>query len=459
MRKIIMRVCAVLLVLLVPIALLSAGGGAEAAVIGADEFRAAFLNGELTWDDVLSRAVVEGQVNWFHWGGSDELNTWIDTTVAPGLADLGITLQTSRIANTRDAVDQVIADNAAGFGMGEGAVDAIWINGENFRTLASQDLLFGSFADKLPNSRYFYFDTAVEASGVNLADLGYPTNAQEVPWSGAQYICFIDTARLSAADAPADYEELEAWLRANSGRFTYVRPPNFIGNTFVQGVLYGHNSNGSGPFQRSADTFSAAEFARLVAPGFEYLRNLEPFLLGGGGSDGDRGSPIYPETPAANEAQFTNGEVDMACVFGIYNVAVRVENGTFADSVQNIIFPGSGMIANKNFISIPANSPNPAAALVLANLLSDPANQISKLNTIGYPLGVDAALLSSADQDRVESAAPPLYGVTHEQLSAATVPDTNASLVDIIETIWVEYIQQNSSDPLETIVQRAFDNR
>ena len=459
MRKITLRVCVGFLLLLVPIALLSAGGGAEATEISADEFRTAFLAGELTWDDVLARAAEEGEVNWFHWGGSDELNTWIDTSVAPELASLNVTLQTSRITNTRDAVDQVIADNAAGRGLGDGTVDAIWINGENFRTLASQGLLLGSFADKLPNSRYFYFDPGIEASAVNLNDFGYPNDAQEVPWSGAQYICFIDTARLSAADAPADYAELEAWLRSNPGRFTYVRPPHFIGNTFVQEVLYGFNPNGSEPFQRDVDSFNGSEFTRLVEPGFEYLRSIEPFLLGGGGSDGSRGSPVYPETPAANEAQFTNGEVDMACVFGIYNVAVRVENGTFADSVQNIIFPSSGMIANKNFIAIPANAPNPASALVLANLLSEPGNQISKLATIGYPLGIDPPLLSSAEQQRVNSEAPSLRGVTYEQLSRATAPDTNSSLVDVIETVWIEYIQQNSSDPLATIVQRAFDNR
>ena len=400
MRKIVLRLFVGLLLLLVPIALLSAGGDSEATTMGADEFRTAFLDGELTWDDVLARAAEEGEVNWFHWGGSDELNTWIDTAVAPELARLDVTLETSRITNTRDAVDQVIADNAAGRGLGEGTVDAIWINGENFRTLASQGLLLGSFADKLPNSRYFYFDPSVDAAAVNLNDFGYPTDAQEVPWSGAQYICFVDTARLSAADTPSDYAGLAAWLRRSPGRFTYVRPPHFIGNTFVQQVLYGFNPDGSEPFQRDADSFTAAEFSRLVEPGFEYLRQIEPFLLGGGGSESRRGSPVYPETPAANEAQFTNGEVDMACVFNIYNTAVRVENGTFADSVQNIIFPATGMIANKNFIAIPANAPNPAAALVLANLLSEPENQISKLATIGYPLGVDPPLLESADQQR-----------------------------------------------------------
>jgi putative spermidine/putrescine transport system substrate-binding protein len=106
-------------------------------------FREDFLAGELSWDQVIERAQQEGEVNWFHWGGSDDLNTWIDTVVAPAMADMGITLRTSRVPNTRNAVDLVLAEVAAGRGVGQGSVDAIWINGENFFTLSSQDLNFG----------------------------------------------------------------------------------------------------------------------------------------------------------------------------------------------------------------------------------------------------------------------------------------------------------------------------
>ena len=118
-----------------------------------------------------------------------------------------------------------LADAAAGRGVGEGSVDAIWINGENFRTLSSQELTFGAFADRVPNAEFFHFDPENPASGPNLFDFGYPTGREEIPWSGDQYVCFIDTSRLSREEAPADFAELEAWLRENPGRFTYVRPP------------------------------------------------------------------------------------------------------------------------------------------------------------------------------------------------------------------------------------------
>ena len=421
-------------------------------------FRDAFLAGELTWDEVLARAQQEGSVNWFHWGGSEELNTWIDTVVAPDLAELGISLETSRMTNTRDAVDLVLADAAAGRGVGEGSVDAIWINGENFRTLSSQDLTFGPFADKLPNAEYFHFDPSNPASGPNLFDFGYPTNMEEVPWSGDQFVCFFDTSRLSREEAPGDFAELEAWLRDHPGRFTYIRPPQFNGNTFVQTVLYALNPDGTTfePFQRSAEEMGAEEFTRLAQPAYDYLRRIEPFLLGGGGSEGDRGSPIYPEDPAALEALFVNGEIDMGCQFGLYNTAISIETGSYPETAENIIFPAQGMIKNKNFIGIPSNAPHPAAALVLANYLSSPENQLSKLVTIGYQLGVDPDLLGAEDQARVQEEAPSLVGVTYDELAEVTVPDTNSSLVDVIEGTWTEYIEQHSERPFEEIVQSVY---
>jgi putative spermidine/putrescine transport system substrate-binding protein len=444
-------------------ALLLLGSQAQAQPQGdpdAEAFRTAFLAGELPWDAVLERARAEGEVVWAHWGGSETLNTWIDTVVKPAMAEFGVTLQTSRVTNTRDVVDLILAETAAGRGLGQGSVDAIWINGENFFTLSSQGLNFGPFADKVPNAQYIHFDPSNPASGPNLFDFGYPTNKEEIPWSGDQYMCAIDTARLARADAPADFAALETWLRANPGRFTYVRPPHYNGNTFVQTVLYALNPDGTGyvPFQQGADVMGADEFLRLATPAYEYLQRIEPFLLGGGGREGVRGSPIYPDDQNGLEALFTNGEIDMACQFGMYNTAVSVETGRFPESVENVIFPAQGMIKNKNFIGVPVNAPNPAAAMVLANVLASPENQISKLGAIGYVLGIDADLLGPELQAQIDAVAPSLMGITYDELGAATVPDTNASLVDVIEGTWIEFIERRSGT-LDQAVRTAFAGR
>lgn len=425
----------------------------------AEKFRADFLAGKLTWNDVLAQAKKEGTVNWFHWGGSNSLNTWIDQVVKPEMAKLGINLKTTRVTDTKNAVDLVVADNASGKGLGKGTVDLIWINGENFYTLSTQNLLFGGFADKLPNSKNFFFDSKDPRSKLNLTDFGHPTGLAEIPWSSAMYVCHIDTARLKASDAPSTVADLEAWLKKSPGRFTYVKPPNFNGNTFVQQIMYATNPDGSDPFQKRAKDLGVENFIKATKAGFEYLKRIEPFLLGGGGREGVRGNPIYPNDQNANQTLLVNGQVDMACRFGQYHAAIEIKEGRLPKTVQNIIFPKEGMISNKNYVVIPSNSPSPAAALVLANLLASVENQASKLKEIGYTLGVDPSKLSAADRTLVVNAAPPLPGPTLEQLSDNTVPDTNATLVNVIEGVWQEYIERQSSKPLDQIIREVWAAR
>ncbi|MBO6824695.1 MAG: ABC transporter substrate-binding protein [Sneathiella sp.] len=421
----------------------------SAADEAAAKFREDFLSGQLSWSDVEARAKTEGEVNWFHWGGSEKLNAWIERNVVPALAAKGITLKTTRIAGTRDAVDLVLADKQSGKGVGEGSVDAIWLNGDNFYTLVQQDALFGSFADKVPNAENFFFDPADPASQLNLSDFGTPTEAREMPWSGEQYTCYIDTNRLSKSEAPRDFEGLEAWVKENPGRFTYVKPPHYIGNTFVQTALYAFGG-GYEPFQKSITEFTPEEFAKLVEPGFNYLRRIEPYLLGGE-------KAIYPQNQAANQALYNNGEVDMACEFGLYFVSNQIESGAFSETTETLAFPESGMIKNKNFLAIPSNAPNPAAAIVFANVMAEVDLQISKLKEIGYPLGVDMAKLSEDDQARAVAAAPKHHGVTDAELAALAVADTNASLVKVIETIWGDYIERKVEMPFLQIVKGAME--
>jgi putative spermidine/putrescine transport system substrate-binding protein len=62
----------------------------------------------------------------------------------------GITLNRVPLADTADAVNQVLSEKQAG--KDPGAVDLIWINGENFFTLKQADMLYKDWAQKLPNS-------------------------------------------------------------------------------------------------------------------------------------------------------------------------------------------------------------------------------------------------------------------------------------------------------------------
>lgn len=421
----------------------------------AASFREAFLAGELDWQAVEARARQEGAVRWYHWGGSEELNLWIEAVVAPAMAAQGVRVESVRVPATRDAVEVVLAEAAAGRGLGRGSVDLIWINGDNFRTLAQADLLFGPFADRVPNARWFVFDPADPAAAVNLIDLGTPTLLRSVPWFAGQYVCYVDTARLPLERAPRDHAELEALARERPGRFTYVRPPDYIGTAFVQQVVLAHQPDAPrfDAFLDDVAILTPSEVARLLEPGFASLRRLEPFLLGGGGADGVRGAPVYPPSAAAWERLVATGEIDLACEDNVFHAQSAVERGRLPASVRTIVFPEGLMRVNKSFLAIPANAPNPAAALLLADHLSSFESHVSKLELIGYPIALDFPRLSSEQRAAALAASPDLRGVSYDDLAANAIPDMHASWVPVLDRLWERWIADASARPFEAVVE------
>lgn len=432
------------------ISMVCLGLPAHAADPEAAAFRDAFLTG-VPWSEVTERAAQEGAVNFYHWGGSDLLNLWMDTVAVPTLAEAGVTLNPVRIASTKDAVDLVLAERGAGRGIGQGSVDLIWLNGENFATLRAQGALFGGFAPLLPEAANIAFDPEDPRSQANLRDFGVPTDGAEMPWSGEQYVCAFNAERVGDAEVPSDFEDLGLYLKANPGKFTYVKPPHYIGNTFVQSVAYALNPDNTGaePFQQSASELGAAELARLLAPAMDYLKAVEPYLNGEG---------RYPENIAALDSMFLNGEVDMACKFGIYAVTTDVGTGTWPEGAQAFVFPEGNMIKNKNFLAIPSNAPNPAGALMVANWMSSVDAQTSKLADVGMPVGIDPFLLDDEDAAAIDAASPGLVGITQAELDENAAPDTNATLVDVIEAVWLEVIERDNAAPLEQIVAEAYQS-
>ncbi len=415
-------------------------------------FRSEFLKGNLGWPEVTAKARAEGTVNFYYWGGSDIINLWIDQVATPALAAEGVTLNPVRITSTKDTVDVVIAELAAGRREEAGSVDLVWVNGENFFSLKQQNALWGAFADRLPNSVNFEWDESDPRSLLNLRDFGVETGLQEMPWSGEQYVCSVNRAHVPVDQTPATFAQLKTYLEANPGKFTYVKPPHYLGNTFVQSVLYAHNPDGNGaePYQKNFDELGSAELARLMEPGIEYLKSLEPLLLGGAA-----GNPRYPENSDELDNLFLNSEVHFDCKFGVFANHNGLITGTYPEQAEEMIFPVGNMIKNKNYLTVPLNSPHPAAALVAINYFSSVDAQASKLQAAGMPVGLDLWRLNDEEVAEVVAAAPPHYGITQQELDDNIAPDTNASLVDVIEATWLAVIERKDNKPLADIVAQV----
>ena len=101
------------------------------------------------WPAVTAEA--QGQtVYWNAWGGSTTTNDFIAWVGERVFEDYGVTLEHVKLTDTADAVTRVLSERQAGEDT-DGAIDMIWINGSNFNAMKEADLLFGPYAEQLPN--------------------------------------------------------------------------------------------------------------------------------------------------------------------------------------------------------------------------------------------------------------------------------------------------------------------
>ena len=383
------------------------------------------------WNNVLTAAT--GQtVNWYIWGGSDSINAFVDGFYGKALQErYGITLNRVPVADTVDAVNQVLSEKQAG--ADTGAVDLIWINGENFFTLKQANLLYPDWAQKLPNSQYVNWDNPA----INL-DFGNPVDNLESPWSSAQFQFVYDSARMKADDLPHSYAELKTWVQAHPGRFTYIAPGagGFLGTRFVKGALY-EISGGAAQWQK----FNQSTWDKWSPELWKYLNEIKPYLW--------RNGETYPKDEAELKNLFANNEVDFSMTNDITGAGTGIVNGLLPQTARAFVFDNY-MIGDFNYVAIPSNASHKAAALVLANLLLEPEFQTAQIlpeNGFGLGYAIDVNWVSDpAAVVKLQEAADKLgqAATPASNLAKSLVGDTAAQYQNLVEQGWSENVLQGN---------------
>ena len=85
------------------------------------------------WDQIVNSAQNK-TVKLHAWGGSKNINNYINWVKVKVYEKYGIKLQHIKIKDTSDAVKKVLFEKIAKKNE-NGSVDIIWINGENFLTM------------------------------------------------------------------------------------------------------------------------------------------------------------------------------------------------------------------------------------------------------------------------------------------------------------------------------------
>ena len=397
-------------------------GVAIAPMAQADTADGAALNA-MTWDQIVEQAK-GGTVNWFMWGGADNINQYVSQTVGGRLKDqYGITLNRVGLTDTVEAVNIVLGEMESGV-TDQGSVDMIWINGENFRTMRQGGLAYCGYTGLLPNITLINWDNPAIAN-----DFGVPVEGCEVPWSRAQFAFAYDSAALP--NPPKSIPALLDWIKANPGQFTYPAPPDFNGSVFVRHVFY----YAAGGAQNLLGGFDQARFDAAASKTWAILNEIEPFLW--------RAGKTYPASISALEELFANKEVALAFNYEPAQFGIGVQNGKFPATTRSYGLT-DGTIGNTNYTIIPFNSPNKAAALVLQNILLSGEAQYEKARpeVWGASPAIEVARTSPDVQAKFALIVAHPSVVSAEELGKNALPELQAEWISAIEQGWQTNVGQ-----------------
>ena len=370
------------------------------------------------WDEIVE-AARGTTVTFYGWGGDENRNNWLNTTVADYVKEhYDIALEVVGM-DINDILSKLSGEKQAG--SETGSIDMIWINGENFYSAKDNGLLYGPFTGQLPNMEA-YIDLQDPET---LNDFCMPIEGYEAPYAKAQMVFFNDSA--VTPEAPASAEELLEFCKKYPGKVTYPALPDFTGSAFVRNIIY--ELCGWEQFQNMEADYDTVKAA--IEPALDYLRELNPYLWNEG--------KTFPESSTTVDAMFADGELVMNMSYGPFSVATGIAEGTYTDTTRTFVFD-NGTIGNTNYMAIAFNSPNKAGAMVVINAILSAELQLTQYEQLRELPVVSADKLSAEEQAAFDAVDLGKGVLSQTELLEHRLPEMPASLVPVIEEIWLNEV-------------------
>jgi putative spermidine/putrescine transport system substrate-binding protein len=359
------------------------------------------------------------EVRWYMFGGWAHVNAWVDGYVADTMKQRYDIDLTRVPMDAGIFVNKLLNEKAAG--REEGSIDLVWINGENFKNAKEAGLLFGPFADRLPNVRQYVDPESVAY------DFGYPVEGYEAPFGKAQFVFEYDSAVI--ASPPKSVAALQDWIKAHPGRFTYPQPPDFTGSAFIRQVFYAL----TGGHEQYLQGFDRELFQRQSPKLWDFLNAIEPWLWQEG--------QTYPKDSATLDTLFSRGEVAFGMSYHPPHAQNKILEGSYPESVRTFVLE-DGSISNIHYTAIPFNAPNKAGAMVLADFLISVEAQLSKYRPQAwgdFP-ALDMTRLSPEDRKRFAEVDLGPATLSAAELDPAAVPEIPSAYLEALEQGWEEHV-------------------
>ena len=369
--------------------------------------------------DAIAEAAEGSTVTFYGWGGDENRNNWLNTTVADHVKEnYGITLEVVGM-DINDILTKLSGEKQAG--SEKGSIDMIWINGENFYSAKDNGLLYGPFTHKLPNMEA-YVDLEDPET---LNDFCMPIEGYEAPYAKAQMVLYADTA--VTPELPENAAEFMEFCKKYPGKVTYPALPDFTGSAFVRCLIY--ETCGWEQFQDMEADYDTVKTA--IEPALSYLRELNPYLWNQG--------KTFPDSSTTVDAMFADGELVLDMSYGPFSVASGIEEGIYTDTTQTFVFD-NGTIGNTNYMGIAFNSPNKAGAMVVINAILSGEIQLTQYAQLKELPVVDQDKLSAEEKAAFDAVELGQGILTQAELLSHRLPEMPASLVPVIEEIWLNEV-------------------
>jgi len=374
------------------------------------------------WEDIVATA--EGQTVYFNaWGGSQPVNAYIEWAAEQVQEKYKVRVVHVKVTDIGDVVSRVLVEKSAGKDTG-GSVDLMWLNGENFKSMKENNLLYGPFSQKLPH--YALADLTNKKNLVH--DFTVPVDNLESPWGTAQLVFLYDSQRVP--EHPKSMGDLLAFAEKNQGKFTYPAIPEFHGTTFIKQALMELIEDP----EVLNHPVNPSEFDVHTRPLWDFLDRLHPRLW--------RSGKVFPVGAPQMFSLLNDGEIFISLSFNPNAAANAVENGELPHTVRTYVH-SSGTIGNAHFVAIPFNSSAREGAMVFADFLLTPLAQARKADPRiwGDPSVLDMQRLSPEDRTLFD-ALPRVPATLGPEDLGRVLPEPHVSWVQALEKAWLKKYYQ-----------------
>lgn len=313
-----------------------------------------------TWEDTLLKS--SGQTIFFHaWGGDRNINSYIRWATDEVKKRHNINVKHVKVSDTSNVVARILSEKNAKKDS-NGAVDLVWINGENFSMMKKNKLLLReNWIFKIPNSEYLDFKNNPSL----LNDFGINTEGREMPWGLSQLTFYYDSKFLKIP--PRSSMKLKQYILNNKGRFTFPQPPDFVGTSFLKQILTEVISDKN----LLKSEYNPKIHEKELQPLWIWLDEVTPNLW--------RKGKNYPSNYLALTELVAEREIDIGMAFNISHASNAISEGRLPKTVRSYIHE-KGSLANVHFLTIPYNSSKKGAAKIFVNFLISPYAQLRKQN-------------------------------------------------------------------------------